>query len=331
MKALKIILATILSLVLIIGVLNIIPPKKNIENNPFLVEEGSAPMVAAHRGGAENSPENTMLAFKTAVRETGVDIIETDLNLTKDGYLVYVHDEYIDRVCNVNGDIPYSEALKICEDEEKRHNVRDMTLEELRQYNFGYYYEDENGDRPYKDVKNLKRAGLQISTIDEVLQEFKDDKDLLFIIEIKDDGEEGKTACKIVWDTLEKYPEYKSRVVIGSEHGDVEAEIKENYPEIMRDASNPSAKEYVVTQLCGVNIFDTTSFTCLQIPTSYDVGFDLGLKNKSLIKRAHRRNIAVQYWTINDEENMRELTELGCDCIMTDNPKLLKEVLKEYN
>lgn len=104
--------------------LNIIPPKKNIENNPFLVAEGSAPMVAAHRGGAENSPENTILAFKTAARETGVDIIETDLNLTKDGYLVYVHDEYIDRVCNVNGDIPYSEALKICEDEE---NMRELT------------------------------------------------------------------------------------------------------------------------------------------------------------------------------------------------------------
>ena len=54
------------------------------------------------------------------------------------------------------------------------------------------------------------------------------------------------------------------------------------------------------------------------------------LDKSTLIKRAHRRNIAVQYWTINEEEEMRRLIELGCDAIMTDNPKLLKEVLEDY-
>ena len=68
----------------------------------------------------------------------------------------------------------------------------------------------------------------------------------------------------------------------------------------------------------------------LQIPTSYDVGINLKLNKKTLIKRAHRRNIAVQYWTINDEEEMRELIELGCDCIMTDDPVLMKKVLEDY-
>ena len=38
----------------------------------------------------------------------------------------------------------------------------------------------------------------------------------------------------------------------------------------------------------------------------------------------------MQYWTINDADEMRELIELGCDCIMTDNPELLKSVLDEY-
>ena len=54
------------------------------------------------------------------------------------------------------------------------------------------------------------------------------------------------------------------------------------------------------------------------------------LDKSTLIKRAHRRKIAVQYWTINEEEEMRRLIELGCDAIMTDNPKLLKEVLEDY-
>ena len=63
---------------------------------------------------------------------------------------------------------------------------------------------------------------------------------------------------------------------------------------------------------------------------SHDLGIELSLDKESLIERAHRRNIAVQYWTINDADDMRLLIELGCDCIMTDNPKLLKSILEEY-
>ena len=80
----------------------------------------------------------------------------------------------------------------------------------------------------------------------------------------------------------------------------------------------------------GVNIFDSSDFACLQIPLSYDVGIEISLDKKTLVNRAHRRNIAVQYWTINDADEMRMLIEMGVDCIMTDNPKLLKEVLEEY-
>ena len=87
---------------------------------------------------------------------------------------------------------------------------------------------------------------------------------------------------------------------------------------------------FVLTQTLGVNIFDRSDFACLQIPTSYDLGITIRLDKKNYIDRAHRRNIAVQYWTINDEETMRELIELGCDCIMTDNPALLSRVLEDY-
>jgi glycerophosphoryl diester phosphodiesterase len=53
------------------------------------------------------------------------------------------------------------------------------------------------------------------------------------------------------------------------------------------------------------------------------------LDKKTYINRAHRRNISVQYWTINDKETMRHLIKLGADVIMTDNPDLLYDVLKE--
>ena len=91
-----------------------------------------------------------------------------------------------------------------------------------------------------------------------------------------------------------------------------------------------TAAKFVATQYLGVNIFDNGDFACLQIPMSYDVGIELPLVAKTLVNRAHRRNVAVQYWTINDADEMRELIVLGCDCIMTDDPELLISVLEEY-
>jgi glycerophosphoryl diester phosphodiesterase len=78
------------------------------------------------------------------------------------------------------------------------------------------------------------------------------------------------------------------------------------------------------------NLFDNGDFACLQIPMSYDIGIEIPLDKKTITKRAHRRNVAVQYWTINDVDEMRYLIEMGVDCIMTDDPVLLSEVLEEY-
>ena len=120
------------------------------------------------------------------------------------------------------------------------------------------------------------------------------------------------------------------QIVVGTFHDEIEQELKEKYPDLLRGAPTGTAAKFVLTQFVGVNIFDNSDFACLQIPTSYDLGIEITLDKKTIINRAHRRNIAVQYWTINDADEMRELIELGCDCIMTDNPELLAQVLDEY-
>ena len=330
-KTLKILGIILAAIALFLVVINIIPPKDNVESNPFIVGKGNLPMIAAHRGGGECNPENTMLAFREAVKTYNVEIIESDLYLTKDGYLVYNHDSYIDETCNVNGDISFEEVKQLCKDKANRHYIKDMTLAELRQYNFGYYFEDENGNRIYKNETNLAGKGLQIATIEQLFEEFyKTNPDLLFIVEIKDDGERGYEACRILYETLQKYPNYLDRIVIGTFHDEIEVELKEKYPSLLRGAPTGTAAKFIVTQMLKVNLFDGSDFACLQIPTDYDVGITLNLAKKTYIKRAHRRNIAVQYWTINDAETMRMLIELGCDCIMTDNPELLRSVLEEY-
>lgn len=330
-KGLTIFGIIVAAIVVFFLVINLIPPVRNVEQNPFVVEKGQLPMIAAHRGGGVSNPENTMLAFRQAVTTIGVDIIESDLYLTKDGYLVYNHDSYIDRTCNVNGDLTAGEVDALCSDKKNRHYIRDMTLDELQQYNFGYYFQDKDGQRIYKDAADPAAMGLQIATVEQLFAEFYESHpDLLFIVEIKDGGERGYEACRILYETLQRYPNYLDRIVVGTFHDEIEAELKENYPDLLRGAPTGTAAKFVLTQYLGVNLFDGSDFACLQIPTGYDVGIDIRLDSKNLIDRAHRRNIAVQYWTINDADEMRHLIELGCDCIMTDDPELLKAVLEEY-
>lgn len=73
-------------------------------------------LIFAHRGSAGTHPENTMSAFKEAAR-VGADGIETDVQLSKDGEVVIIHDEKLDRTTNASG------------------YVKDRTLMELKTLN----------------------------------------------------------------------------------------------------------------------------------------------------------------------------------------------------
>ena len=74
--------------------------------------------VTGHRGAAGIEPENTLLSIRRAI-ELGVDQIEIDVHLTKDGELVVIHDETVDRTTDGHG------------------YVRDLTFEEIRRLDAG--------------------------------------------------------------------------------------------------------------------------------------------------------------------------------------------------
>ncbi len=63
-----------------------------------------SPVTIAHRGWSNQYPENTMASFRAAV-EAGATCIETDFHMTKDGVLVLMHDETVDRTTNGKGAI----------------------------------------------------------------------------------------------------------------------------------------------------------------------------------------------------------------------------------
>jgi hypothetical protein len=79
---LRIFLSVITTIVMFMLTINVIPPSKVVDYNPFLKQGSVLPMVAAHRGGATTNPQNTMKAFKSAVNECHVDIIESDFQFT---------------------------------------------------------------------------------------------------------------------------------------------------------------------------------------------------------------------------------------------------------
>ena len=78
-KRTKIFLGIVFGICLLFTIFAIIPPKKAMECNPFIIEEGERPLIAAHRGGKLLNPENTLKAMYYAVNELNVDILEMDL------------------------------------------------------------------------------------------------------------------------------------------------------------------------------------------------------------------------------------------------------------
>lgn len=80
--------------------------------------------IVAHRGSSGNRPENTLPAFAEAVR-VKADIIELDVHLSKDGGLIVMHDETVDRTTNGKG--------RIC----------DLTVAELKELNAGSWFSEE--------------------------------------------------------------------------------------------------------------------------------------------------------------------------------------------
>ncbi len=85
--------------------------------NLFL-QPRSQPLVIAHRGSAAHAPENTLAAFRLAV-EQNADAIELDVDLTRDGFVVVMHDAAIDRTTDGQG------------------RVADLTLAEIRRADAG--------------------------------------------------------------------------------------------------------------------------------------------------------------------------------------------------
>ncbi|MBN2617726.1 MAG: glycerophosphodiester phosphodiesterase [Spirochaetales bacterium] len=252
--------------------------------------------IVAHRGDSKFFPENSMIAFESAV-ELGVDVIETDVHISSDGVIFVWHDD----------DTFQLDGSKV--------PVSNRSWDELKQLDLGFLYIDKEGKRPFSS------KGISLTTFKDVLRAFPNTR---FNVDLKDKKAELVTGF---FSLLEEENAF-NRVVVASFH---EENLK-----LIRTMSDKVATSYgkgevlLRVLLDKVKLFRLCSnflprHPVMQVPVASGL---IRVVTKRFIKILHKRGIKIQVWTINDEFQMRNLLKMGVDGIMTDDPRLLISTLK---
>ena len=102
-----------------------------------------SPVNIAHRGASAYAPEHTLAAYALAI-EMGADYVEQDLQLTRDGVLICMHDTTLNRTTNVEEVFP-DRAVEVELRGERRQvwRVSEFTLEEIKTLDAGAWFSDE--------------------------------------------------------------------------------------------------------------------------------------------------------------------------------------------
>lgn len=317
-KKITMILLIFISLVLLMFAL----PKPKYDNiNPWIKESnGNKVLVMAHGGGQAYYPSNTISAFRNSY-DMGVDVLEMDVQMTKDNVLVLRHGE------NKTGNI---KAMSNCDTVIWKENYQYL----YDSCNFGYNYKNNEGEYPYRDMTHDEwvNSGVYLTTLEELFISFGDS--ILYNIEIKADADAPREAtADELYELIEKYDLYNN-ILVATAFDDISKYIVENYPELFLSTSQAEAQKVIIPAYTLSSIFYTpTQYSSVQIPTSFNLPViqELNLSTKLLVNTLHRHNMAVHYWTINDREEMKRLIELGCDGIITDYPDILMEVIAEFD
>lgn len=258
------------------------------------------PVILAHGGAAGHAPTNTLEAFRVAL-EQGADILELDVHMTKDGIVVVNHDDTIDRLTDGSG------------------YVKDMTLDELRQYDFGYMFTTDGGT-----TYPFRGQGITIPTLEDVFSTFPG---VRVNIEIKQSDPPMEEA---VWALVQKYG-MEDKVLINSFDGaPVKRWLALTGGRTAIGGSQSHMYEFAAFHLTYLDRLYHPKVDAFQLPTDRNVGpVNIKLDTPRLLATAHRLGIKVHYWTINDKETMRRLLEMGADGIITDYPDRAMEVMQE--
>lgn len=251
-------------------------------------------LVLSHQGGEGVWPSNTLLGFERSVA-LNAEVLDTDMHMTKDGVLVLMHDQTVDRTTNGTG------------------AIRDLTLAQLQAFDAGYRFSTDNGATfPYRG------QGLVAPTLESLFQRWPDKR---FGIEIKQTPPEvAGPFCALIW----RYNMQDKVLVSSFNQANMDA-FRIACPEVATSATQDEVLGFFIANTLGLTYAYTPKFQSLQVPETFS---GITVLSPGFVAGAHNRGLAVQPWTINSPEEMQRILALGVDGINTDYPERLIGMLK---
>jgi glycerophosphoryl diester phosphodiesterase len=242
----------------------------------------------AHRGASAERPENTMLAFERAI-EVGVDAIETDVHLTRDGHLIVSHDETAARMTG------------------SRLTWAEVTLEDARRLDAGWGFVARDGSRPFAG------KGVTIPTFEDVLVAFPR-------AHLNVDLKEARAIGAML--ELVRRHRAEDRVTIASFQTSTAVAVRRR-----GYAGETALSQGEVATLLGLPavLWRQLPFTgtAAQVPTKQG---PLHFDRPSFIAKCHAIGLRVDFWVIDEPAEAQRLLELGADGIMTNDPAAIRPV-----
>ena len=243
-------------------------------------------LIAAHRGARSIAPENTLTALKKSVGKC--DFIEIDVQLSRDGAAVVMHDDTLERTTNVSE----MDLFK----KRSPYRVSDFTLDELRMLDYGsWFYKDKNHKEP------LLTLGLAL--------EFIREKGLFMNVEIKD--MHGTFSDERVVESVVKEivsADVDERILLSSFRHEYLRMFKEKLPNV------PTA--VLVEDKHPQNLI---KYLRDLRADAYHVN-DKSVDEKT-VKKLREEGYFVGVYTVNDANRAKELFNMGVNAIFSDSLK----------
>lgn len=245
--------------------------------------------IIAHRGASGEAPENTLAAFRRAV-DVGAGFIETDLQLSRDARLVAIHDDTLDRTTSGHGP------------------VAAHTLAELRNLDAGAWFASGSASSA-GGPKKENFASQQIPTLDEVLA-FGHEHDVGLYLEMKTPAVSGAEHSLVA--ALRASGQIVRAVVMSFDLG-VLARVRSLEPLI------------VTGYLCNKPVPDA-------VRQAVDTGARQLLPRRDhvtpqFVAEAHKNDLKVVTWTVDDPAEAKALVAAGVDGIITNYPREMLALL----
>lgn len=260
------------------------------------------PYIVAHQGGEALAPTNTMAAFERAAALGGIDFLDIDVHMTRDGHLVGIHDSTVDRTTNGHG------------------RVDAFTLAELQKLDAGYHFRDLQGNLSYRG------KGIYVPALEEVFRTYAATFYLHFEVKASYPRNSASQIEAKLWELIHRYQMERRTIVSSFQQGIVERFRVLSQDQVATGAGRSEIAQFVLAHKAGLPQLYRRRSTALAIPLASS-GFNL--KDQKLIQRAHHLGMEVYYWTIDDSSMLKQLITMGVDGIFTNRPDLMKALLVE--